>query len=64
MLVLSRKLNETVKIGDDIEVTVVQISRGRVRLAIQAPREVPILRSELSTMSEANRKVDRELVAR
>jgi carbon storage regulator len=61
MLVLSRKLGETIRIGDDVEVTVVQVNRGKVRLAIQAPKDVVILRSELNSVDEANRKADREV---
>lgn len=47
MLVLSRKLGEKIYIGDNICVTVVDIDRGRVRLGIEAPRDVPIYRQEL-----------------
>ncbi len=47
MLVLSRKLYETILIGDNITVTVVHIERGKIRLAIEAPKDVIILRSEL-----------------
>lgn len=47
MLVLTRKLNETIKIGDNIEITVVGISGDNVRIGIEAPREVKILRSEV-----------------
>ena len=47
MLVLSRKNGEAIRLGDDIEVTVCQISGNRVRLAISAPQNVPIRRSEL-----------------
>lgn len=47
MLVLTRKLNETIKIGDDIEITVVAISGDTVRIGIEAPREVRVLRSEV-----------------
>jgi carbon storage regulator len=47
MLVLSRKHGETIRLGDDIEVTVCQISGNRVRLAISAPPHVSIRRSEL-----------------
>jgi carbon storage regulator len=47
MLVLSRKSGESIIIDDRIVVTVVQIGGGRVRLGIEAPREVPILRSEV-----------------
>lgn len=47
MLVLSRKLMEKLYIGDDICVTVVRIESGQVRLGIDAPREIPIIRDEL-----------------
>jgi carbon storage regulator len=47
MLVLSRKSNESIRIGDDIVITVVELSRGRVRLGIEAPNEVPIHREEI-----------------
>ncbi|MGC7870261.1 carbon storage regulator CsrA [Desulfosporosinus sp. SYSU MS00001] len=47
MLVLTRKLNETIKIGDNIEITVVGISGDNVRIGINAPREVKILRREV-----------------
>lgn len=46
MLVLSRKVGEAVWIGDTL-VTVVRDGRGSIRLGIQAPKDVPILRSEL-----------------
>lgn len=47
MLVLARKLNEKIKIGEDIEITVVGISGDVIRLGIEAPRSVKILRSEV-----------------
>jgi carbon storage regulator len=47
MLVLTRKLGETIVINGNITITVSQLDRGKVRLAIDAPPEVPILRSEL-----------------
>lgn len=46
MLVLSRKSGESIQIGDAV-VTVVRSRNGTVRLAIEAPREVPIVRTEL-----------------
>lgn len=46
-LVLSRKLHESIVIDGDIKVTVVEIDRGKIRLAIDAPKDVPIYRSEL-----------------
>ena len=47
MLVLARKLNEGIKIGDDIEITIVAISGDTVRLGIKAPRDLKILRNEI-----------------
>jgi carbon storage regulator len=48
MLVLTRKLGEAIRLGDDIEVTVSQISGHRVQLAISAPRLVSVRRAELT----------------
>ena len=47
MLILQRKSGESVRIGDNITVSIVSVDSGRVRIAIDAPTEVPILRSEL-----------------
>ena len=47
MLVLSRKLGEKIYISENICITVVDIDRGKIRLGIEAPREVPIFRQEL-----------------
>ena len=47
MLVLSRKKNESIVIDDKIVITVVEIRGDKVRLGIQAPREVPIHRNEV-----------------
>lgn len=47
MLVLSRKINETILIGDDIEIVVVAVAGDNVRLGIRAPKDVKILRSEV-----------------
>lgn len=56
MLILQRKAGESVIIGDEIEVSVLSVEAGRVRLAIQAPKSVSILRSELKTAAEVNRE--------
>ncbi|MBC7855088.1 MAG: carbon storage regulator CsrA [Pirellulaceae bacterium] len=47
MLVLSRKEQETLVIGDDVFVTIVEIRHGQVRLAINAPRSVSVHRKEV-----------------
>ena len=47
MLVLSRLENETIRIGDDIALTVLEIGNGIVRLGIIAPRNVPVHRLEV-----------------
>jgi carbon storage regulator len=54
MLVLSRKLGEKICIGQNIFLTVVDIERGKVRLGIEAPREIPIYRQELLAQPEPN----------
>ena len=47
MLVLTRKVGERIVIGENITVTVVEIQKGRVRLAVSAPREISIHREEV-----------------
>ena len=56
MLILSRKAGETLVIGDNIEITVTEISGDKVRLGIAAPKEVQILRKELCQVTEENRQ--------
>ena len=56
MLILQRKAGESLLIGDEIEVSVLSVDSGRVRLAIDAPKSVSILRSELKTAAEVNRE--------
>ena len=55
MLILQRKTGESLLIGEDITVRVVSVDGTRVRLAISAPEDVSILRSELVTATAANR---------
>jgi carbon storage regulator len=47
MLVLSRKQNERIRVGDSVVVTVVRVSGDKVRIGIEAPPEVRVLRDEL-----------------
>lgn len=57
MLVLTRKPNQAVRIGADVEVRVLEISDGQVRLGITAPRWVPVHREEVyREIQEANRQ--------
>jgi carbon storage regulator len=57
MLVLSRKKNESIVIGDCVVVTVVEIRGDKVRLGIDAPKEVPIHRREVF---EAIKRLERQ----
>ena len=63
MLILQRKEGESLLIGEDVEITVMAVEAGRVRLAIQAPRSVTILRSELKVAAQANREAADEEVS-
>ena len=63
MLILQRKAGESLVIGDDITVRVISVDGTRVRLAIAAPEDVPILRSELIVATAANRDSAREEAA-
>jgi len=47
MLVLTRKTNQSIMIGDEIEVSVLAVSKDKIRLGITAPREVPVFRKEV-----------------
>lgn len=47
MLVLTRKTNQSIMIGDEIEVTVLAVSRDKIRLGITAPKDVPVYRKEV-----------------
>jgi carbon storage regulator len=47
MLVLTRKTNQSIMIGDDVEISVLAVSRDKIRLGITAPRDVPVFRKEV-----------------
>ena len=56
MLVLARKEDESIVIGDDIVIKVVSVENGVVKLGIDAPREIAIIRSELlEEITESNK---------
>jgi carbon storage regulator len=53
MLVLTRKINQSIMIGDQIEITVLAVSGEKVRIGIEAPRDISVFRQEvLDTMEE------------
>ncbi|MBW3542991.1 MAG: carbon storage regulator CsrA [Planctomycetes bacterium] len=58
MLVLSRKIDQQIRIGDDVEITVLEIRGSRVKLGITCPGEIPVHRAEVW------RRIERELMAR
>lgn len=69
MLVLTRKSKQSIMIGDDIEVSVLAVMGDKVRIGIEAPRSVPVFRTEVyidmrSRGGEGNAKEAREEVER
>ena len=65
MLVLTRKSNQSIMIGDEIEISVLSVMGDKVRIGIQAPREVPVFRREvyLEIQRENAERLDGEVVA-
>jgi carbon storage regulator len=57
VLVLTRKSSQSIMIGDDIEVSVLAITGDKVRIGIEAPRSVPVLRKEVYLEKEDLRDV-------
>ncbi|HHX56974.1 MAG TPA: carbon storage regulator CsrA [Clostridiales bacterium] len=55
MLILSRKIGESVIINETIEVKVIEINGDKIKLGIDAPAEVKVLRNELCQTAEVNR---------
>lgn len=47
MLVLTRRVNQSIKIGDDIEITIIEVRGDQVRLGVTAPRDIPVHRKEV-----------------
>jgi carbon storage regulator len=56
MLVLSRQKDESIIIGDDIEITIVDVRGDKVRLGITAPREIPVHRREVYEAIQREKK--------
>jgi carbon storage regulator len=55
MLVLTRKTNQSIMIGDDVEISVLAVSGDKVRIGISAPRDVPVFRKEVYLSIQAER---------
>lgn len=56
MLILTRKQGEKIKIGDDIKITIIEISQGNVKIGVEAPKKVKVIRYELiEELREQNR---------
>lgn len=56
MLVLTRKLKEVIKIGDEVEIHVLKVQGNRVKLGIIAPKEISVCRMELTTRTDEEEK--------
>lgn len=54
MLVITRKKDESIMIADNVEITVLDVSKDKVKIGINAPKEVKIYRSELKTLRQTN----------
>lgn len=62
MLALARKVNESIMLGNDIEVTLLEIKGDQVKLGISAPKSVPVYRKEIYLqIQEENRKAVQEV---
>jgi len=62
MLVISRKINEKVKIGEDIEIIILGIDKNQVKIGIEAPKNISIIREELlKNIKEENIKASKKI---
>jgi carbon storage regulator len=59
MLVLTRKSNQSIMIGDEIEISVLSIMGEKVRIGIDAPREVPVFRKEVYVEIQEDRAAEK-----
>ncbi len=64
MLALSRKVNESIMLGNDIEITILEIKGDQVKVGVKAPKSVPIYRRELYLqIQQSNREAAGEEVS-
>ncbi len=61
MLVLTRKVGERILVGDEIAITVVRVTGGGVRIGIEAPNEMPVVREELTLKQTGEAPTDPSL---
>ncbi len=54
MLIITRKVQEAVLIGDNIEIIITDISADKIKIGIKAPKEIPIIRKELLEIKQMN----------
>lgn len=59
MLVIRRRAGESLLIGSNVEVEILEVESGQVKIGIRAPREVPVLRREISLAAAANAQASR-----
>ncbi len=59
MLILTRRAGEALRIGDDIEVTVMAVNGSQVRIGINAPRDVAVDREEIAERKRRDREAER-----
>ena len=57
MLILTRRIGETINIGDEVQVTVVRIDRQQIRIGITAPKEVTVYREEIYERIKKEREI-------
>lgn len=63
MLILTRRVGETVFIGDDIKITILGVKGGQVRIGVEAPNEVPVHREEIYQRIQKEKEQQPQAVA-
>lgn len=64
MLILTRKAGESILIGDNLEIKVLEIYDGRIKIGIDAPRDVKVLRKEVLATIDENIEASRQQVSK
>lgn len=59
MLILTRRTGESIKIGENVTVTILRVRDGQIRIGIEAPRDVPVDREEIWERKEAEKRGER-----